>query len=418
MGPEEESKRDSEVDRPLHLKFRTKFGKRLIDEWSVLPGAAKSTILKIVRWVVIGLVALFLLNLAFSIQNKIRQRRALDASLIAGRTVKVARPELSEKTFTIQLPGTTQAFNQATLYARTNGYLKVRNVDIGDKVKGGQILAVIEAPDLDAQLIQAKAQVEQNRAALALAKVTFVRQKELLQTKVISKQDYDQAEATYNQSIANLDAALANVANLQAQTSFEQIVAPFNGTITARYLDIGALISIGTSTTSSPSIFQIANTDVLRVFMYVPQAYVNDLKLGDSVKLIVPEYPQEQFTGKITRYADALDPSARTEQVEVDISNEDGRLKPGMYLNAVFTVGQQIPAYLVPSAVLRIDARGIRIATVQPNRRIQFVTVVLGRDFGKNIEVLDGLKGNEEMVINPNADLRNGELANVMSDKK
>jgi RND family efflux transporter MFP subunit len=291
-------------------------------------------------------------------------------------------------------------------------------VDIGDEVKEGQVLAVISAPDLDAQLEQAKAQVEQYKAAQVIAKLTFDRQKQLLAEKVAAQQDFDQADATLRQSIANVDSSQANVQSLQAQQSFEKILAPFDGTITARYLNVGALLSVGTSISTSPSIFQISASHILRVFIFVPQAYVSSVKVGDSVKIVVPEYPQEVFTGKVTRIAKALDPSARTERVEIQVPDENGKLKPGMYLDVTFTVGQDIPALMVPPTVLDIRAEGTRVVVVDSNNKVKFRTIILGRDFGTSIEVLKGLEGNERLIQNPSTDLRDGDTVVPITDKK
>ena len=341
------------------------------------------------------------------------------AQQTGARTVQVVKPQRSPATFDFSLPGNAQAYQEATLFARTNGYLRERLVDIGDQVKEGQLLARIEAPDVDAQLRQSQATLEQQRANATIAKVTFERQKKLLAEKVVSQQEYDQNEATYRQAEANVRAAEANVQNLTVQQGFQRITAPFSGVITARFLSVGALINAGAGSTA-PSIFQIAQTDLLRVYIFVPQAYSNSIQPGTEVGIIAPQYPKEIFKGKVTRTADALDPVARTERVEVQLPSEGGKLLPGMYLTVRFTVTQAEPALLVPASVLDIRRDGPRVAAVGPDMKIAFKNVTLGRDQGTTVEIVGGLKGDEQLVVNPTTDLVPGEQVEVSKpeDKK
>lgn len=415
-SPEERAK-EKRGEKATHKSAYSSRGRLKFQIWTDLPDDARKLLTRGALWLGAILGAIIVIAFLFYTRDWVEQRRTTEAVARARQNVQVSRPRQSDPTFSFQLPGTAEPIRQATLYARINGYLRKRNVDIGDQVKTGQVLAVIDAPDLDAQLAQAKAQVEQYRAALKYAKATFGREKELLSQKVASQQDYDQSEASYQQGVANLDASTSNVASLEAQHEFEKIVAPFDGTITARYLDEGALISIGTNSTS-PSIFQISGTDVLRVFLFVPQVYVSNIRVGDPVKISIPEYPEEEFAGTITRFAGALDPQVRTERVEVDIPNQEGKLKAGMYLDVVFTAGQQKPALVVPASVLSIGTHGTKIATVGADQKVKFVTVKLGRDFGPDIEVLKGLGGDEQMIMNPPADLRDGDPVTIVNAKK
>ena len=350
--------------------------------------------------------------------EKERQATA-QAQQTGARTVQVAKPQRSPATFDFSLPGNAQALQEATLFARTNGYLRERLVDIGDQVQEGQLLARIEAPDVDAQLRQSQATLEQQRANAAIAKVTFERQKKLLAEKVVSQQEYDQNEATYRQAEANVKAAEANVQNLAVQQGFQRITAPFSGVVTARYLDVGALINAGAGSTA-PSLFQLAQTDVLRVYIFVPQAYSNSVQPGTEVGIVAPQYPKETFKGRVTRTADALDPVARTERVEIQLPSEGGKLLPGMYLTVRFTVAQAEPALIVTASVLDIRREGPRVAVVGPDGKIAYKDVALGRDFGTTVEILSGLKGDEQLVVNPTTDLRPGEQVEVAKpdDKK
>ena len=351
-----------------------------------------------------------------------RERKETSQALEVGaRTVQIVRPGKSPPIFDFSLPGSAEPLQQATLYARTNGYVKERFVDIGDRVKVGQLLAKLDAPDIDAQLRQSQATLEQQKAALALASVNFERQKMLLIQKVVSRQEYDQNEATYNQAVANVKAAEANVANLQAQQSFQEIRAPFDGVVTTRFIDIGALIAIGTNN-SAPSLFTVAQTDTLRVFINVPQAYSTTLKPEQDVEITAAEYPKEIFHGKVTRTADALDPTARTERVEIQLPSENGRLLPGMYLSVRFKVAQAEPALIVPANTVVIRKEGPRVATVkaenEKEKKIAYKPVELGRDFGSTIEIVRGLDGGEQLVVNPTDDLLDGEPVQAQEKKE
>lgn len=332
-------------------------------------------------------------------------------------TVQVVKPSRSPASFEFSLPGNAEALSTATLYARTNGYLKRRLKDIGDRAETGELLAEIDAPEIDAQLNQSRAQLEQNRAAQGIAQVTFDREKRLLEQKVVSKQEYDQSEATFNQAVANVKAAEANVQNLTVQQGFEKIVAPFTGIITTRFLDTGALIASGGGSTA-PSIFTMVQADVLRVYIYVPQAYVANINVGQDVEITAPEYPQKVFMGKVTRTAESLDPAARTMRTEIQLPSEGGKLVPGMYLTTRFKVEQNEPALVVPANTVDIRREGPRVALIGVDEKLTYRQVKLGRDFGKTIEVVDGLHGDENLVVNPTTELVEGAKVDIAKDDK
>ncbi len=350
-------------------------------------------------------------NLSRNEHEREQTAQAVQQGLITVQTIK---PSLSPPVFDFSLPGSAEALSTATLYARINGYLKTRLVDIGDHVEAGQLVAEIEAPDIDAQFLQARAQLEQNRAAQGIAQVTYEREKRLLDQKVVSKQEYDTSEANYNQAVANVKAAEANVRNLTAQQGFEKITAPFTGIITTRNLDQGALIASGGG--SGVSIYTEVQADILRVYINVPQAYIANINPGQEVEVTATEYPQKVFKGKVTRMADALDPVARTERVEIQLPSEQGELVPGMYLSVRFKVQQDEPALVVPANALDIRREGPRVAVVTPDGRINYQPVKLGRDFGKTQEVVSGLHGNEALVVNPTTDLIEGEKVEIAKD--
>ena len=370
---------------------------------------------------VLGLILFLALLAFFGIRNFFSNRReqadtakAVQAGAV---TVQVVKPARTPPSFDFSLPGSAEALNTATLYARVNGYLKSRLVDIGDRVETGQLLAVIDAPELDAQLNQSRAQLEQFRAALGIAQVTFDREKRLLEQKVVSKQEYDQSEATYNQAVANVKSAEANVQNLTAQQGFEKITAPFTGVITTRYLDDGALISSGGGTTA-PSIYTLVQSDILRVFINVPQSYVANLSVGQEMAVSAVDFPQKVFKGRLTRMADSLDPSTRTERVEIQIPSEGGKLLVGMYLTIRFQVQQDEPALVVPANTVDIRREGPRVLVMTPDKTLKYQKVKLGRDFGKTIEIVEGLTGNESLVVNPSTDLVEGMKVEVARDDR
>ena len=341
--------------------------------------------------------------------DKVERDQTADAIRLAAKEVQVVKPKEAPPEFEFSLPGAAEALTQATLYARVNGYLKQRLVDIGDQVKAGQLLAVIDAPDIDTQLNQAIGQLARSRAALVIAALNYDREKSLLQTRVVSQQEYDQNQATFNEATANVKANEANVQNLMAQQEFERITAPFTGTITARFVDVGALLATGTSTTFSPTLFTISRTDILRVFAYVPQTYVSSVQPGQNVDVLAPEYPQRVFKGKVTRVADALDPGSRTERVEVQLPSEGGALKAGMYLTLRFHVRTAEPVLIVPATTLDIGRDGTRVATLLADHRIAFKKITIGRDFGTTVEITAGLTDNDLLVDHPSTELVEGD---------
>jgi RND family efflux transporter MFP subunit len=358
---------------------------------------------------ILGLGSLVAIGTMLRLQDRRAREETAEAVRAGSHLVRVVRPTRAPTSFNFSLPGSTQALTQATLYAQINGYLKKRLVDIGDHVEAGQLLAVIAAPEIDAQLNQARAQLEQYRAALWIAKDNYGRQKQLLKGGVVSQEEFDESAAKYNQAVANVKAAEANVQNLLAQQSFERITAPFAGTITARYTDVGAFLAVGTSTTSSPSLCALSQRDILRVFISVPQIYTGSVHSGMRVDIALPEFPTETFPGTVTRMADALDSSSRTEQVEIQLGSQNGKILPGKYLNVRFVVRRAEPSLIVPASTLVIRDNDIRIAVVTPDHGIVYKRVKLGRDFGTTTEILDGLNDNDLLVLNPPTDLAEGE---------
>ncbi|HEY0308241.1 MAG TPA: efflux RND transporter periplasmic adaptor subunit [Acidobacteriaceae bacterium] len=311
----------------------------------------------------------------------------------------------------LTLPGSVQAFAQTSIYARTNGYVKARYVDIGDHVRKGQLLAVIEDPTTEQALRQAQATVGQLKAALAqaqaneqLASVTNTRWTALQQQGVVSKQDADTQNANYNAQQATVAAAKANIAageanvrSLQEQLGFSRVVAPFDGVILARSIDTGSLISLG-SANSVTQMFTIGQAGQVRVFTSVPQANADAMVTGQKATVAIRELPGSNFIGTVTRTSQAIDPGTRTMLVEVDLPNKDMRILPGMYASVQFSIQNATPPVLLPSNALIMRSAGPQAAVVDSNNIVHLHTLVLGRDTGTTVEVLSGLQAGDVVV--------------------
>src|SRR5438132_267746 len=307
--------------------------------------------------------------------------------------VNVANAQRDRKPKELILPGTFQAFQETTIYPRSNGYVKGWKVDIGDDVVRGQLLAEIETPELDQQVAQAKANYE-------IAKVTAERWRDLIQKKVVSAQEYDQNEKAY-------EAAAANYEQLKKLQGFKQIVAPFGGKISARFIDVGTLVTPGSGTIGTP-LFGIVQSDTLRVYVYAPQENAPSIHAGLSAKIILQEFPGQQFDGTVTRTAAALDPQSRTMQVEVQVPNHENKLYAGMYGEVKFLLADENAPIVVPANAFLFRTEGPQVATVTKDNHIHWQNIRVGRDFGTQLEVLDGLAENSKVVMNPTDDLREG----------
>ena len=317
--------------------------------------------------------------------------------------VNVATAQRDAKPKELVLPGTFQAFNQTTIFPRSNGYVKSWKVDIGDNVQAGQLLAEIATPEVDQQLAQARAQEE-------IAKLTADRWRDLVQKNVVSKQEYDQNEKAY-------EAAKANLQQLEKIQGFQQIVAPFAGKISARNIDVGTLVTAGTGNSGTP-LFSMVQSDVLRVYVFVPQTNAASMREGLKAKIIVQERPGQDFEGTVTRTAGALDPTSRTMQVEVQVPNHDGTLYAGMYGQVKFLLPDDNAPIVVPADAFVFRAQGPQVVTVTNDNRIHWQKISVGRDFGTRLEVLDGLAENTKIVINPSDDLVEGIQVQVKEPEK
>jgi RND family efflux transporter MFP subunit len=331
-------------------------------------------------------------------------RGAAEASAIP--VVDVVYPKAGSDIDEIALPGNTQAFNDTPIYARTSGYLKHWYVDIGAHVKQGQLLAVIETPELDQQLRQARADLENAQANLQMAQITAARWQHLLETDSVSRQETDQAVSDLRSKQAMLNASKANVDRLEQLQAFERVTAPFDGIITARNTDIGALVQAGDN--SAPKeLFHMAAIQKLRVYIPVPEVYAESVRNGEKVKLTLDEFPRQTFTGTIVRNADAIDVTSRTLNVEVDVDNPSGRLLPGAYAFVHLPVLPSAGAVTIPSNALLFRGEGLRAGIVR-NGRVQLVPITIGQDYGSAVEVVSGLTPQDAVIVNPSDSLANG----------
>ncbi len=338
----------------------------------------------------------------------------------------------SSRKSALQLPGNIQAVTEAPLLARAAGYVKQRLVDIGDHVHVGQTLAVIEAPELDEQVRQAQAAVQQARAGvdqananlqqgrsdLELARVTAKRWADLVGNGSVSVQESDQYQAQYKSKIAavnaleqalegqrgGVSAAEANLARLQNMQAYRVVIAPFDGVITVRNVDTGALVNSG-----STLLFRIAQTSTLRIYLNLPQMYASSVHTGDAASLTVSNLPGRTFSGAVARTANALDPASRTLLVEVHVPNPDGLLLPGMYAQVELSNTRPNPPLLIPSDALISSGAGTQVALVRPNHHVHLGTIVAGRDYGDRIEVMSGLHEGDVIVANPGDIMHEGD---------
>jgi RND family efflux transporter MFP subunit len=321
-------------------------------------------------------------------------------------TVAVMQPKKGSMKDEIVLPGNIQAFTDSPIYARTSGYLKKWYTDIGTRVKAGQLLAEIETPEVDQQLAQARADLATAQANLKLAELTMARYQNLLKLDAIAKQDVDNEVGAYEASKATVASQTANVKRLEQMVSFEKVTAPFDGVITARNTDIGALINAGNGG-SAQELFHMAATDKLRVFVSVPQVNSQSVMPGVTAELTLTEFPGRRFAGKIARNTNAIDPATRTLQTEVDIDNSSGALLPGAFAEVHLKLPTQRPALIVPVTALIFRAENLRIAVVRDDKA-ELVPVTLGRDFGTEVEVTSGISESDAIIVNPPDSLTSG----------
>jgi RND family efflux transporter MFP subunit len=328
-------------------------------------------------------------------------------------SVEIVYPKGEAEAAELALPGNTQAFTDTPIYARTSGYVRRWYVDIGAHVKQGQLLAEIETPELDEQLRQASADLENAQANLQIAQITATRWQNLVKTNSVSQQETDQAVSDLRSKGALVDSNQANVDRLEQLQSFERITAPFDGVITARNTDIGALIQAGDNSTPK-ELFHLAAIQELRVYVPVPEVDASSAKTGDRVTVTMDAFPGEIFIGTLVRNDDAIDPVSRTLNVEVDVDNPSGKLLPGAYAFVHLKVLGSTGAVTIPSNALLFRAEGLRAGVVR-NGHVELTPITIGQDYGSAVEVLSGLSPQDTVIVNPSDSLADGEAVRVAS---
>jgi RND family efflux transporter MFP subunit len=339
---------------------------------------------------------------------------ATDDAAVLTVAVAVAQAAPSEEE--IVLPGTVQAEYETPIYARTSGYVKRWYTDIGAQVKAGGLLAEIDSPEVDRQLRQARADLLTAKANYRVAEATARRVHALLPTESVSAQDEDQASSDAAAKAALVTSNEANVERLEQLVGFERVVAPYDGIVTARETDVGALINAGSG--SGPELFRVADLRKLRIYVQVPQSYAPRIRPRVGVDLRFPEYPGRAFEAKLVRTANAMEPRARTLLVELEADNANGELLPGGYTDVHFKLPGPDQGVRVAANALLFRAEGPRIATVGPDGHVLLHEITLGRDFGTLIEVATGLNAGDRVILNPPASLQPGTLVQVQKDAK
>jgi RND family efflux transporter MFP subunit len=368
--------------------------------------------------IVVLLIVAVLLAIA-GIVPRVRARTKLkdQTDALAAPDVLAKPPTAGKTGQQIILPGNIYAYSDASLYARTDGYLSKWYFDIGAHVRKGQLLAVISAPEVDKQLLQARADLATAEATAGLAKTNSDRYQGLLSQNAVSKQDTDTFVSQAASTSSAVKSAQANVQRLQELQSFEQIYAPFSGIITARNVDVGQLINAGAGT----QLFRISAIDVLRVYVNVPQIYSQAAVPGSTAQLTFSEFPGQTFTGKLVRTARAIDPSSRTLLVEIDVDNRDGKLMPGAFTEVHMNVHDGIATMVIPVSALIFRGQGLQVGTVVKGAngdQAKLVTVTLGQDDGTTVQVMSGLNADSQVIQDPPDSLIDGEPVHVVQPAK
>jgi RND family efflux transporter MFP subunit len=355
------------------------------------------------------------LLLASGIWSRVKTRKSLSAETaqVALTAVSVVSPKQAAPAQEIILPGNVQPFITAPIYSRTNGYLKKWYFDIGAHVKQGQLLAVIETPEVDQQLQQARSNLLTAQANLELAAITKDRYQGLLKSNAVSQQDADNAVGAYNANKAIVEADKAAVEQFAALVSFEKIYAPFDGVITARNTDIGDLINSGSSGGVKSDLFHIAQPGTLRVYVNVPEEYSRGIKVGMTADLNLAEFPGQKFQGKLVRTADAINVTTRTLLIEIDVDNPAGTLLTGSYAEVHLQVSSQASTYLIPVNTLLFRSEGLHVGVVRGGK-VVLAAVTPGHDFGNQIEIVAGLKSDDQVIVNPPDSIISGQEVQIV----
>ena len=368
------------------------------------------------------LVGLLGLALAIFIALGLYRRASAESSLktetvqAAVASVAVTHPTGGAAAQEVRLPADTQAYTDTAIYSRTNGYLKKWYADIGANVRKGQLLAVVETPEVDQQVQQAQADVVTAKANQQLAETTNDRWKALLAKNAVSKQEADQTASDLLVKESALNASQANFRRLQQMQSFEHIYAPFDGVITARNVDVGSLIQAGDSNTPHSELFHLNSVGTLRLYIPVPEVYVGAIHTGEKVKVTSDAYPGEVFIGTVVRNATSIDTMSRTLKVEVDVQNAEHRLLPGQYAFVNLPIPASAASMTLPSNTVLFRAEGLRVGVVQ-NGHVHLQPITIGHDYGATVEVISGVRPSDSVILNPSDSLAEGAPVKVEDHK-
>ncbi|MGA9718929.1 MAG: efflux RND transporter periplasmic adaptor subunit [Acidobacteriaceae bacterium] len=344
-----------------------------------------------------------------------RTALAAETNALAAPDVLLSKPKAGSPNSEIVLPGNVYAYEDAPIYARTSGYLSHWYFDIGAHVRKGQLLAVISSPEVDQQLLQARADLATAESNAGYAKSTAQRYKDLLGQDAVSRQDTENFATQAQSSNTTVKSQIANVQRLEQLTSFEKIYAPFNGVVTSRSIDVGQLIDQG----AAKELFHMASTDVLRVYINVPQIYSRDALPGTKAQLTFSEYPQRSFEGTLVRTAKSIDVNSRTLLVEVDVDNRKGDLTPGAYTEVHLKVGRPVSSVIIPVSTLLFRSEGLRVAAVEHSGNddiVKLVPITIGHDDGDTVQVVSGLDANTPIISNPPDSVIDGEKVHVLQN--
>lgn len=364
----------------------------------------------------LAFAVVFLLVLALAgaatVISRLHEEKVLakDTDAAAIPIVSVIHATAEKPDQELMLPGTLQAYVESPIYARTSGYLEKWYKDIGSRVNKGDLLADIATPEVDQELMQARAAVRQQQSALGIAQISASRWQELRKSDSVSQQETDQRTSDLQTAQANLAAAEANLKRLEEMESFKHVYAPFSGVITKRNVDPGALINAGAT---GREMFDIAQMDPLRVYVNVPQSYGPEIKVGSAAFATLEELPGQKFAGKIARTADAIDPNSRTLLTEVDISNKDGHLLPGSFGQVHFAVKSEVRRFVIPVNAMLFRAQGPQVAVVGDDGKAHLRSIAIGQDYGASLEVLTGVDAGDRIINNPPDSLEEGQPVNV-----
>ncbi len=365
---------------------------------------------------VFGIVFIFLVVVIVAwgvVSRSIHNSRLHDTTEAqAVPNVAVAPPSNAENLTALELPGRLEAFTRAPIYARVPGYLKSWKHDIGSKVKAGEVLAEIDTPDLDQQLLQARASLNVAKANAHLSEIAAKRWQSLANTDAVSKQDVDQRTFTWDANVAQVKAAQANVDLLVAEAGFKRLIAPFDGIVTARETDIGQLINVGAS--GSAELFVVSETHKLRVYVNVPQNFVPSVPPGTQATIRVPEHPGKTYTGTVEASAQSVNPNSGTTLMQIIVDNAAGEMMPGDYAAIRLQAAAATNVLSIPSSAIIFDAKGLSVATVANGNRVVVKPVTIVRDLGSVVEIASGLAASDQVIQNPPDGVASGDVVNVI----